>query len=65
MTEETKFVADVLKSSRDSFIAEEYVLNNGTGKLHVYAEHYLLQPIELNVFMTMKKPKMAIETKSP
>jgi len=65
MTEETKFVADVLKSSRDSFIAEEYVLNKGTGKLHAYAEHYLLQPIELNVFMTMKKPKMAIETKSP
>ena len=50
MTNEKQFVSDRLtKEAKTAFIADEYTLNPETGKIRAYKDHYLLQPIELNV----------------
>jgi hypothetical protein len=52
-----------LKGKRDQFIKDNYVLDQNTGRLKLYNEHYLLQPIELNVYLTILKPKVSIDNK--
>jgi hypothetical protein len=44
-------------------MADNFELDCKSGKLLKYKDHYLLQPIELNVYMTMLKPKLSIDTK--
>ena len=61
MTNEKQFVSDRLtKEAKTAFIADEYTLNPETGKIRAYKDHYLLQPIELNVQLKMLKPKIAV-----